>query len=583
MHVRGRYGLARPSALLAAAVTAVCLCLSCERASLTAPTSSVITVQASQDVLNLNGSAQIVARVIELSGTPAHNGTLVTFTTTLGALEPTESLTRNGQAVVTLRAGSRSGIAEVSAFSGGARSEPVMITIGGAAAASIVVTASPGTVPAGGGAVTLSARPTDASGNVLPGVPVRFSADAGTLSASTAISDALGEARTTLTTDRDTVATVSVGAQSATVTIRVNVPPTVTIAATGTFPTIGTPTVFAVTVAAGSSAIREVTIAFGDGTSRSLGALTGSTNVTHTYPDAGTFNVVAAATDTSGEVVSVATVLVVEGGEPLNVSITAAPPTAQAGDAVALTATVTQSTGTPAIDRYEWSFGDGSNAVTTGSATNHVYRRAGRYVVNVRAVERDGRTGAGRIEVDITPRSPLNVNLTARPSPATVDDVVTFTATVSGSSVPIARFEWDFDDGTHATTTGPVVNHVYSEAGTRTVEVTVYSVEGDRGSTQTTVIVIPLQIEVTLTVNPLTANAGQRVTFTATVSPATVVIVRYDWDFGDAGGNTASTTGRTTTFAYGAMDKGTTRTVTVTAVAFDGTTVSTQGLVSINP
>ena len=87
----------------------------------------------------------------------------------------------------------------------------------------------------------------------------------------------------------------------------------------------------------------------------------------------------------------------------------------------------------------------------------------------------------------------------------------------------------------------------------------------------------------TLAIAPVVADAGQAVTLTATVSPATVVIIRYEWDFGDAGENAASTTGATTTFAYGAADRGSTRTVTVTTVAFDGTSASTQGLVSINP
>ena len=96
-------------------------------------------------------------------------------------------------------------------------------------------------------------------------------------------------------------------------------------------------------------------------------------------------------------------------------------------------------------------------------------------------------------------------------------------------------------------------------------------------------IVAPPQLAVTLAIDPVVADTDQPVTFTATVSPATAVVVRYEWDFGDAGGNTASTTSTTTTFAYGAADRGSTRTVTVTAVAFDGTSASTQGLVSINP
>ena len=158
-----------------------------------------------------------------------------------------------------------------------------------------------------------------------------------------------------------------------------------------------------------------------------------------------------------------------------------------------------------------------------------------------------------------------------------------FTATVTGSTVPVARYEWDFGDREGVTTTGNVVDHVYTAGGARTARVTVFSIEGDRGTSQTTVVVAPPRLAVTLAVDPAAADAGQAVTLTATVSPEAAVIVRYEWSFGDAGGNTADTTGPTTTFPYAAADRGSTRTVTVTAVAADGTSASTQGLVSINP
>ncbi|MEE2636110.1 MAG: hypothetical protein VYE68_02605 [Acidobacteriota bacterium] len=99
---------------------------SCEKVPLLAPTASmasIITVLASRDVLPINGTAQIMATVVEQSGTAAHNGTLVTFTTTLGTLDPQEAVTSNGQATVMLRAGTQSGVAQVSAFSGSASSE----------------------------------------------------------------------------------------------------------------------------------------------------------------------------------------------------------------------------------------------------------------------------------------------------------------------------------------------------------------------------------------------------------------------------------------------------------------------------
>ena len=53
-------------------------------------------------------------------------------------MDPQEAVTSKGQAVVTLRAGTQSGTAEVVAFSGSARTEtPITIQIGGAAAAAV--------------------------------------------------------------------------------------------------------------------------------------------------------------------------------------------------------------------------------------------------------------------------------------------------------------------------------------------------------------------------------------------------------------------------------------------------------------
>ena len=563
----------------AALVSVAVLCTSCEQAPLLAPTASTVTLVANRSVLPLDGATPITATVLELGGTAAHDGTLVTFSTTLGSLEPTQAHTRNGQAAVTLRAGPQSGVAEVSAFSGGARSEPVTVTIGAAAAAGLTVTASSGTVPAAGGAVTIAARPADAAGNALPGVPVAFTADAGALSVSTALSDARGEARTTLTTDRDTVVTASVNEHTASVTIRVNLAPTVTVAATGPQPAAGEPTPFTVTVTAGSSAVRAVTIDFGDGTVQSLGPLVGSTDVTHTYQAAGTFNVVATAADTAGEEVSVATVIVVQEAVPLNVTVTASPAAAQVGDLVVFTATATQPSGTPAIDRYEWDFGDGGRAATTGNTTSHVYDRSGRRVVSVLAVDRGGRTGEGRTEIDVSPRPPLNVTLTADPPQAMVGDVVVFTATVSGSTVPIARYEWDFGDSERVVTTGNAVNHVYETAGTRTAAVLAVDRDGRTAAGRTEVAVVPRPpLNVNLTADPPRAAVGDVVAFTATVSGSTAPIERYEWDFGDDA--RVTTSGNAVSHVYEAAG---TRVATVRAMDRDGQTGVGRTTVEVTP
>ena len=294
---------------------------SCEKVPLLAPVASTITIVSNRTELPFNGTAQIIATVIEQSGSPAHNGTLVTFTTTLGTLEPREAVTSNGQAVVTLHAGTQSGVATIAAYSGGAQS--------------------------GAGA---------------------------------------------------------------------------------------------------------------DGT---------------------------------------------------------------AGSAL---------------------------LVTIG----------------------------GVVEGEI----PLNVNLEVDQQPATVGEVVTFTAnaTSAGNAVTVTRYEWDLGDGTTVTTSGNILSNVYTSPDTYTVKVTAVTPEGVRGSTQITLVVVPLQIQIAITVSPLSAAINQPVSFTATVTPASVVVTQYDWDFGD--GSLLPNGGRVTSHPYSVAG---TYIVEVTVTLADSSKETSQAQVTVRP
>src|SRR5262245_65221280 len=69
-------------------VAGVVLAMACERVPLLAPTGSTITLTSSATALPINGSAEIIAQVIEAAGTPPHSGTQITFTTNLGSVQP---------------------------------------------------------------------------------------------------------------------------------------------------------------------------------------------------------------------------------------------------------------------------------------------------------------------------------------------------------------------------------------------------------------------------------------------------------------------------------------------------------------
>ena len=102
----------------------------CESLPVLAPTQSTIVVVASEPVIPLDGESVITAVVTESVGTPVQNGTLVTFSTTLGTVDPQESRTQDGRATTRLLGGKTAGIATVSAFSGTSTSSTVSLQIG---------------------------------------------------------------------------------------------------------------------------------------------------------------------------------------------------------------------------------------------------------------------------------------------------------------------------------------------------------------------------------------------------------------------------------------------------------------------
>src|SRR4030095_9285290 len=180
------------------------------------------------------------------------------------------------------------GTATITAFSGGASGRIENLKVGSAAAERVILTATPQTLGASGGASDIAARVEDVSGLGLVGLPVNFTADAGTLSAGTSTTDSNGVAHVTLTTTRKSTVTANVAGKTATVIVDLNprtgisiTPPTGQVSAQQA-------AVFTVNVASGAN-IRNVSINWGDGTTTNLGAISASTPVQHTYDTDGPF------------------------------------------------------------------------------------------------------------------------------------------------------------------------------------------------------------------------------------------------------------------------------------------------------
>src|SRR3954453_10962530 len=181
----------------------------CDKVPLLAPTGTVITLIPTSTTVALNSQMQIVATVIEhgassggsgtgtsstasTGGTPVQNGTLITFTTTIGRIEPSEARTNNGQVTVMLITGSESGTPTITAYSGGATSTNSTIKVGTSAVKTVTINAAPSTLGSAGGSTSVPASVVNEAGGGVPGVPVTFTTDKGVLSSSTVTTDANG-------------------------------------------------------------------------------------------------------------------------------------------------------------------------------------------------------------------------------------------------------------------------------------------------------------------------------------------------------------------------------------------------------
>ncbi len=420
----------KPLASLAAALGAITIlsfALACDKVPLVAPTGSVISLFATANTVPLNSEIEIVANVIENgvtqagngttgtpgtattttttagAGTPVQNGTLVSFTTTIGRIEPSEARTNNGQVRVKFIAGGQSGTATITAFSGGASGKLENLKVGSAGVERVLISASPQTLGPGGGTSTVTARVEDISGTGLAGIPVTFSTDAGSLSSTSVTTDSNGNAQTTLNTSRQAKVTANVIGKTADVTVSLNPRTGITLAAPTTPVSAGVPATFTVGVGATAN-IRDVTIDFGDGERRSLGAISGTQTIQHTYNDAGTFTVSATANEASGFSETVSTAVTILPGQPPAVIITASNTNPSVGETVIFTATVSGATST--VLRYEWNFGNGAvpaTAETTGNRATASYLNTGTKIITVRVVQATGPSGDGQTAIVVKP------------------------------------------------------------------------------------------------------------------------------------------------------------------------------------
>ena len=202
---------------------------------------------------------------------------------------------------------------------------------------------------------------------------------------------------------------------------------------------------------------------FGDG------AASTSQSPVHIYVAAGSYTVTLTATNDGGSNVTSKSIAV--GTLAPTASFSFAPTSPAANQVVLFTDT---STGSPSS--WSWTFGDGATSTSQNPA--HTFSNAGSYSVSLTASNAGGSSSVTR-SVTVSPATAtLKADFSINPSSPAVDQQVNFFDTSTGSP---SSWSWTFGDGATSTSQNPA--HIYSNAGSYSVSLTVSNGAGSDSAT----------------------------------------------------------------------------------------------------
>ena len=214
------------------------------------------------------------------------------------------------------------------------------------------------------------------------------------------------------------------------------------------------------------------------------------------------------------------------------------PTNPERGAPVRFDASKTTDEGVPCLDKctYSWDFGDGSSA--TGRIVSHTYSAGRAFTVTLTVTDPAGSTESLVRVINVSAVDAPSGLLNVTPDPPFVDKQAVFTsAQKAATGHSIERYEWDFGDGTTASSTTPSIAKTFTAIGIYVVTVSAFDDLGQAGIAVKTVTVgssVTAPVAV-FTVAPSSPTAGVQATFIGTSSTvgAGATIVNYSWNAGD--------------------------------------------------
>ena len=216
------------------------------------------------------------------------------------------------------------------------------------------------------------------------------------------------------------------------------------------------------------------------------------------------------------------------------------PANPERGAPVRFDASNTTDEGVACLDKcnYTWEFGDGNSA--TGRIVSHAYSVGRVFTVTLTVTDGAGSSASVVRVINVSsvaaPSGPTSLDVL--PDPPFVDKQAVFTSTQKAATGhSIERYEWDFGDGTTASSTTPSISKTFTTLGVFVVTVTAFDDLGQSGIAVKTVTVgssVTAPVAV-FTVAPTSPTAGVQATFVGTSSTvgAGATIVNYTWNSGD--------------------------------------------------
>lgn len=177
----------------------------------------------------------------------------------------------------------------------------------------------------------------------------------------------------------------------------------------------------------------------------------------------------------------------ITGGNLPPAAVIAATPTSGQAPLVVTFDGLTSADSDGSISSYTWSFGDGATA--TGATASHTYTTPGQFVATLTVTDNQGATGSSTAVISAINIAPT-ASFSATPDSGSVPLTVSFDGSASGDSDgTVDSYAWSFGDGA-VDTSGAIVSHSYSAAGTYTARLTVKDNWGATGTSSLVITVI---------------------------------------------------------------------------------------------